>query len=88
MPSTSVIVTEESPSSSHVPYMSVAVPMRKLENSSTIARSPKKRRLNTAAEVSTAVMKEWDVLDVITSVKASRLTPQVENTQEVLMKAI
>lgn len=71
-----VIVANESPASSHVPYMTTAVPMYKRGNLSTIAKSPKKHRQNIATAPTTAVMKEEDVLDVIKAAESLHLPPE------------
>lgn len=62
--STDVMVAEGLPRSSYASYMTIAVQVRKRGNSRTIARSPKKCRLNTATEAATAFVKDEDTLNV------------------------
>lgn len=65
MPNTDVMVTDELSPYGHVAYMTIAVIVRKRGFSSMIARAPKKRRMDTANEVATAVVENKDVLDTI-----------------------
>lgn len=56
------IVAQLSPTFRHAPYLSIAVPVRKCANSSTIERSPQKHYLNTSnAPATVAVRKENDL---------------------------
>lgn len=66
-----VMVAEQLPTSIHAPYMSISLPLCKREYSSTTARSPKNRRLDTATAPATVVVKEEDFLDV---------TPRISTT--------
>lgn len=61
---TDVMTANGWPASSYLPYMTIAVPMRRRENLSTVVRSPMKHCLNTATAAATAVTKEEDVLKV------------------------
>lgn len=73
---TDVLIAKESPASGHAPYMTIAVPGRKRKNASTIARSSKKRGLDTATVSATVVVKEEDVLDVTIVANSSQLSPE------------
>lgn len=59
-----VLVAAEMPTSSHVTYMTIAVPVRNRGSSSAKAKSCKKHRLNTATAPATAVVKQEDALVV------------------------
>lgn len=74
---TEVIVAKDLATASHEPYMSIAVPVRKRVNSSRIARSPKKRRLNTKIDPVTAVLKEENVSTITEVAECSLLSPTV-----------
>lgn len=64
MSSTDVMVAEKLHASSHAPYMTYAVHVRKRENSRTFARSPKTSRMKTATKPVIADFKKHDMLDV------------------------
>lgn len=68
---TDVGITAELPASIHLSYTTIAVPVCKRGNSSTKARSPKNRRLNTETASATAVVKQKDILDVTKAAKSS-----------------
>lgn len=88
MSSKDVMAAKELPASSHVPYMTVAVPVCKRRNSTTIARSPKKRCQNSATAPATAVVKEVDVLDLRKDAESSHLSSKAVDAQEALLRAM
>lgn len=88
MSNAGVMGAEELPATSHVPYMNIAVRVRKRGSSNTIARSPKKRHLNTAIAPAIAVVKEKAVLDVTHTVESSYLSPEAVHAQEVLLQVM
>lgn len=55
------MLVEEFLASNHVPYTTISISSRKREISNMIARSPKKRRQNSATETLAAVVKVNDV---------------------------
>lgn len=60
-----VIVAEELSASSHALYRSIAIPVLNRGSSSTIARLPKKRRLNAATASATAVVNDKVLSDAM-----------------------
>lgn len=68
-----VMVAENLPVSSLVPYMTTAIPVCKDGISSATARPHRKYHLKTARELTTAVVKEDDVLDVREAAESSHL---------------
>lgn len=85
---TDVMVAGSLPESNHAPCMTITVPLCKRGNSSTIARSPKIRRLNTATEPFTVVVKDEDVLEVLEAAKSSYLSLTAVNIWEALLQAM
>lgn len=83
-----IIVAEKLPAISHGSYMTIAVQLLKCENSSTIARVFKKRRLNTVFLPATAVMQEEDVLNVTKTAESSHMSPKAVVAQEALLQAM
>lgn len=57
MSSIAIVVVEGLLASSHLPYMTIAVPADKYKCASTVARSSKKRCLNSADATATVVEK-------------------------------
>lgn len=85
---TDFIVAEELPASNHASYTTIAVRECKRVKSSTIARSPKTRGLNTATGAATGAVKEADVLDDAEAAKSSQLSPEAVAAQESLLQAM
>lgn len=71
---TDLLVGNYLPASSHPPYMAIAVHVRKHGNLSTIVRSSKNHRMNTATDTATAAVKKEDVLAIIEAAKSSNLS--------------
>lgn len=82
-----VMIAEELPTSSHVPYISNALPVRKRGNSSTKAKPRKIRHLNISTESEAAVLKEKDVLNVLQAAKLSYLSSEAVAAEEALLRA-
>lgn len=72
-------------SSSHVPNITIAVPVYKREISSTIARLLEKHLIDTAAKVRTAGVKDKWVLNATEAAKSLHLSPELMTTQEPLL---
>lgn len=81
MSDTEVIFTAEVPTSIHAIYMTIVVPVRKREISTTIAMLPKKCRQTTATEPATAVVRKWDALNVTEAAELSRLSSKATAAQ-------
>lgn len=73
IPIKDVNVAEASPALIHLPYITIAVSMRKCRHANTIVRSSKRRRLITVMLAATVVVEEKAVLDVINAAESSRL---------------
>lgn len=84
--STDVKVAEALPASSHLPYMTISVSVRKSKISNTIASSCKKRSL--AIATVTAVAKEKHFKNVENAAKSSHLSLEAAASLEALLKAI
>lgn len=84
---TKIMVAEELLACTHVPNITILIPVRKRGKSGKIVRSPHKRHLNTAMEPATAVMKREYVLDVTKAAKSSRLSPGAGSVQEASLQA-
>lgn len=83
-----VMVVQELPGSSHAPCVRIAVFVSKRGNSSTTAKSPKKRHHDTVLESTTKVLMVVDVLDVIKAAKSWHLAPEAVVAQEALQQAM
>lgn len=88
MSNTDVLDAKEFPASSHAPYMSVAVPVRKRGISNIIVRLPNNHHLNITTTLETAVAKTGNKLDVTEAVKSSHLPPEAVAAQQALRQAI
>lgn len=73
---TRAMVAKKLAASIHAPYMTIVAPVFKRGNSSTIARSPKRRRKDPAIEAATTVLKNEGVLDATKTAESSRLSPE------------
>lgn len=85
MSNTDFMVAEESPTSSHAPHIAIAAPVRKRENSNTVARLPEKPCLDTATEPAIAVVKEEKLLDVMEAAESLCLSREAVATQKAFL---
>lgn len=85
MSNTDGMIAEELSASKQTPCMTIAVLVCKRGNSSTLARSLRKNRQNTATEPITAVVKEEDALNFTEAVELSHVSPWTVTAQEALL---
>lgn len=88
MSNTDAMIAYGLPASSLLQYMKIAVPVRKSEHSRTIAKSSKKRCLNTATTTATTVVKEKDVSDGTEPAESLNLSPKAVTALEALLQAM
>lgn len=80
------IVAEALIASSHSPYTTTAIQLRKREHSSTIVRSSRKPHLTTVTATAIEVVNEEVVLDVKNTANSSHLSPEAVGAPEALIK--
>lgn len=88
MSKTYVMVAGALTASSHLPFMNIAVPVRKHVNSRTVARLQKKRFLDTTTDPMTAVKSEADMMDVTEAAELSYPSAEAVAAQEAFLQAM
>lgn len=88
MSNTDVVVADELSTSSHSPYLTNAVQVRKRGHSSMITRARKKGHLNTATDSSAAFVKKKNVMDVTGAAESFHLSSEAVATKESLTHEI
>lgn len=88
MSNTDAMVADVLPASGTLPYMTLAVPVRKREKASKITKLRKKRRRNTAKDPATALVKKKNMLRFTEPARMLHLSSEYVVVPKALLQAV